>query len=96
VKLLRWILLPLIAVLAMALAVANRSYVTFGFDPFDVETPALAIDAPLFLIVLVSMLIGILAGGAGAWAQARRKVARHKASGPAEGRLPALRQIDQD
>jgi uncharacterized integral membrane protein len=95
VKLLRWILLPLIAVLAMALAVANRSYVTFGFDPFDVETPAFAIEIPLFLIVLASMLLGILMGGVGAWAQARRKAARKKGATPAAG-LPALRAAEGD
>ncbi len=61
-KLLRWILLPPVVLLAMALAVANRSTVTFSLDPFDPETPALGIEVPLFLIVLVSVLVGILAG----------------------------------
>ncbi|MBX3491637.1 MAG: DUF1049 domain-containing protein [Parvibaculum sp.] len=95
-KILRWILLPPVILLAMALAVANRSTVTFSLDPFDPETPALGIDVPLFLIVLVSVLFGILAGGFGAWTQARRKAARIKAAAPAGGGLPALRNTDGD
>jgi len=95
VKLLRWILLPPIVLLAMALAVANRSSVTFSLDPFNPESPALGVDIPLFLIVLVSVLVGILAGGFGAWAQARRKAARSKGAAPVGG-LPALRAAEND
>lgn len=72
-KLLRWIVLPPLVIIAMAIAVANRSSVTFSLDPFDTEAPALGFDVPLFLIILVSVLLGILIGGMGAWAQARRK-----------------------
>ncbi|MDP2124001.1 MAG: DUF1049 domain-containing protein [Parvibaculum sp.] len=94
-KLLRWILLPPVVLLAMALAVANRSSVTFSLDPFNPESPALGVDIPLFLIVLVSVLVGILAGGFGAWAQARRKAARSKGAAPVNG-LPALRAAEND
>jgi len=68
----RWIVLPPIVLLAMALAVANRAPVTFSLDPFDPLAPALGVEVPLFLIVIVSVLLGIVIGGAGAWAQARR------------------------
>ncbi len=95
-KLLRWILLPPVVLLAMALAVANRSIVTFSLDPFNPESPALGVDIPLFLIVLVSVLVGILAGGFGAWAQARRKAARIKGAAPVVGGLPALRAAEND
>lgn len=74
-KLLRWIVLPPIIVLVMAIAVANRGAVTFSLDPFDQAAPALSFDLPLFLIILASVFLGILIGGMGAWAQARRKKA---------------------
>ncbi|MCF8469976.1 MAG: DUF1049 domain-containing protein [Parvibaculum sp.] len=86
----RWIVLPPIVLLAMALAVANRAPVTFSMDPFDPLTPALGVEVPLFLVILISMLLGILIGGAGAWAQARRKAARARGAGAVET-LPALR-----
>lgn len=91
VKLLRWIVLPPIVLLAMALAVANRASVTFSLDPFDPVSPAIGLEVPLFLIVLVSVLAGILIGGMGAWAQAKRKARRTKAAPPQTSGLPALR-----
>jgi len=91
-KLLRWIVLPPVIVLAMAIAVANRGPVTFSLDPFDPETPAIGIDVPLFLIILASVFLGILIGGMGAWAQARRKrTARATGAPSAANTLPALR-----
>lgn len=76
VKLMRWIILPPLALLAMALAVANRHNVTFSLDPFDPVRPALGIDMPLALIVLIALFLGILIGGAAAWGHARHKAAR--------------------
>lgn len=90
-KLLRWIVLPPIILLAMALAVANRTSVTFSLDPFDTVSPALAFDIPLFLIALGFTLLGILMGGLGAWAQARRKAARAGGVEPTGGGLPVPR-----
>lgn len=95
-KLLRWIVLPPLVIAAMAIAVANRASVTFSLDPFDTEAPALGFDVPLFLIILISVLLGILIGGMGAWAQARRKRTARLAQGRVAAdetaeRLPARR-----
>jgi uncharacterized integral membrane protein len=91
-KLLRWLVLPPVIVLAMAIAIANRAPVTFSLDPFDPETPALGLEVPLFLIILGSVFLGILIGGIGAWAQARRKKAAQAArTAPSGSALPALR-----
>ena len=70
----------LAALLTIFLAIANRHTVSFSFDPFDIEAPALALDLPLFAIVLVSIFIGILIGGGSAWMGQRqwRKTAREK------------------
>lgn len=91
VKLLRWIVLPPVVILVMAIAIANRKPVTFSLDPFDPTSPAIGLEMPLFLIILASVLIGILFGGLGAWAQARRKAAKPKGSATMGETLPALR-----
>lgn len=90
-KLLRWIVLPPVVILVMAIAIANRKPVTFSLDPFDPTSPAIGLEMPLFLIILASVLIGILFGGLGAWAQARRKAAKSKGSATTGETLPALR-----
>ena len=62
----------LIAVPALALAlvisIANRTAVTFSIDPFSAETPALAFSIPLYLLLFIALLIGVLIGGTSAWA----------------------------
>ncbi|MEW6090920.1 MAG: LapA family protein [Pseudomonadota bacterium] len=91
-KLLRWIVLPPVIVLVMAIAIANRGTVRFSLDPFDQSAPALSFDLPLFLIILASVFLGILVGGMGAWSQARRKKAVKAAEIRDTGaNLPALR-----
>jgi len=76
-KFLRWILLPPLALAAIAFSVANRHLVTLSFDPFDPGTPALGLELPLAAIIFFALLIGILIGGLAAWGQARRKTRRH-------------------
>jgi uncharacterized integral membrane protein len=57
------ILLILAIVAAAVLAVANRAPVTFSFDPFS-DVPALAFSLPLFLLVFIVFLAGVIMGGA--------------------------------
>lgn len=83
-NLLRWIVLPPVALIVMALAVANRQVVTFSLDPFDTNAPALGLDMPLAAIVLIALFIGILIGGFAAWSQAKIKRARRNAPPPPE------------
>lgn len=63
----KWILLVPVAALAIMLAIANRGPVTVIFDPFPPASSGLTISAPLFLVVLVSIIFGVLLGGFGAW-----------------------------
>jgi uncharacterized integral membrane protein len=65
------ILLPL-AILIVALAVANREVVTVTFDPFGGNDPALALRAPLFVLVFIFVLIGVIIGGVAAWLNQRK------------------------
>lgn len=92
----RWIVLPPLALVVMALAVANRGKVLISLDPFNPLSPALGFDMPLALVILIAVFVGILIGGVSTWRQARRKAARRAdpllppASGPLSG-LPAPR-----
>jgi uncharacterized integral membrane protein len=71
------ILVPL-AVVIIALAVANRQTVTVSLDPFSAEHPAAVVALPLFGLIIVLLIVGVLIGGMAAWLrQARwRRTAR--------------------
>ena len=71
------ILVPL-AVIIIAFAVANRQVVTVSLDPFSASTPAASLTLPLFALVIVLLIIGVVIGGTAAWLrQARwRRTAR--------------------
>ena len=60
------ILVPL-AILIVAVAVANRDAVTVSFDPFSTQSPAAAVTLPLFALVLAVLIIGVVIGGAASW-----------------------------
>ena len=74
-----FVLIPL-AVVAIALAVANRHAVVLSFDPFNVASPALSITVPLFVLLFATLVIGVVVGGAAVWfRQGRwRRQARHE------------------
>jgi uncharacterized integral membrane protein len=73
------VLVP-VAVVLIALAVANRAPVPFTLDPFNPGNPGLTLELPLFVIVFLALGLGILLGGfATWWKQGRyRKQARSK------------------
>lgn len=54
--------------LALVVSIANRGPVTFSIDPFSADAPALAFAVPLYLLIFVALLIGVLIGGMSAWA----------------------------
>jgi len=60
------ILVPL-AVIIIAFAVANRQIVTVSLDPFSAEHPAASVTLPLFGLILVLLIVGVLIGGIAAW-----------------------------
>ncbi len=60
------IVIPLVVVI-VGFAVANRQIVTISFDPFDATRPALALTAPLFILIFVLVGLGVLIGGIAAW-----------------------------
>jgi uncharacterized integral membrane protein len=60
------IIVPL-AVIIIAFAVANRQSVTLSFDPLSSTSPAYAATLPLFVVIFMMLIIGVLIGGIAAW-----------------------------
>lgn len=71
-----------LAVILIALAVANREMVAFTLDPFNPGNPALTLTLPLFVMLLVTLALGVVIGGAVTWIkQGRyRKLARQRSA----------------
>ncbi len=67
------ILVPLAAII-VAFAMANRQIVTVSFDPFDTVQPAYAASLPLFVLIFVLVVLGVLLGGVATWLQQARWV----------------------
>jgi hypothetical protein len=61
-----FVLLPL-AVVIVLISVANRHLATFSLDPFGSDAPALSVEAPLFVLLFATLVIGIIVGGAAVW-----------------------------
>lgn len=91
------ILVP-VAVILIALAVANRGLASFTLDPFHPGNPALTVQMPLFVYLFAALALGMLVGALITWlrqgryrAEARRRgheVEKLRASGRAD--TPAL------
>lgn len=60
------ILLPL-AILIVVFAVANRQPVTVSFDPFSSNEPAYSATVPLFVLIFIVLILGVIVGGVAAW-----------------------------
>lgn len=61
------VVLP-VALVIVAFAVANRHWVSVSFDPFpgnDIDVPS--IHLPLFVLMFVCGMLGVLAGGMVVW-----------------------------
>ncbi len=61
-----FILVPL-AIIIVAFAVANRQIVTVSLDPFSSSEPAAAVTLPLFALIILLLIVGVLIGGLAAW-----------------------------
>ncbi len=64
---LKAIVLVPVAIIAIAFAVANRQVVSISFDPFSASEPAFAFVAPLFLVIFILLMAGVLIGGVASW-----------------------------
>lgn len=59
-------LIPL-AIILIALTVANRMPVPLNLDVFNPSNPAVSFTAPLFVWLYGAALIGVVVGGIGSW-----------------------------
>jgi len=66
-KIVTFVVLVPLAVIIIAFAVANRQVVTVSFDPFSANAPAAAVTLPLFALVILLLIIGVLIGGLAVW-----------------------------
>lgn len=71
-----------VAIVLIALAVANRASVPFTLDPFNPGNPALTIQLPLFIFLFAALAVGLVIGSLATWLkQGRyRKQARQKSA----------------
>lgn len=67
-----------IAVLFIVFAVANRHLVTVSFDPFNSADPSIGARLPLFVVLIVVAILGVITGGTATWIRQRhwRRAAR--------------------
>ncbi len=66
-----FILLPL-AIVVVALSVANRDLISFHLDPFGVTSPQWSLTAPLYVLLFAALALGVLTGGTATWARQRK------------------------
>ncbi|PSH67421.1 MULTISPECIES: LapA family protein [Phyllobacterium] len=73
------ILVPL-AVILIALSVANRETVSLTIDPFNPGNPALSYSAPLFVWLFAALILGLILGSFATWYNQgkHRKLARQR------------------
>ena len=71
-KILSTLFVILLGLILVIFAVANRHLVTVSFDPFNSENPAIKFSMPLFLLIIVAAILGVLAGGSATWFGQRR------------------------
>jgi uncharacterized integral membrane protein len=68
IRFLRLLVIAIVAVILLLFVFANRQWVTVSFDPFgSTETAAFAVAAPLFVVVIASAMLGVIAGAAATW-----------------------------
>lgn len=82
IRLAKFIVGALVAIILLLFAFANRQFVSVSFDPFASDAPAFAIAAPLFIVLMITLIIGVLVGGAAVWlsqGRFRRAARRNRA-----------------
>jgi uncharacterized integral membrane protein len=86
-----------IAIVLIVLSVANRHAVTVALNPFRPEDNVLALTLPLFVLLLLVLMIGVVLGSMVTWfSQGKhRKRAREEAHEARKWRDEAGRQRGQ-
>lgn len=84
------VFIPL-AIVLIALAVANRAPVAFTIDPFNPGNPGLTASLPLFALLFIALALGLVIGSLATWfRQGRyRKAARRNETAAAARPAPS-------
>ena len=85
-RFLKLLIIAPIAILFLIFAFANRQFVTVSFDPFaSIDNSAFSLEAPLFILLILSMMLGVLMGGVAVWlSQGRHRRAARESRAHAE------------
>ena len=68
VRFLKLAVLVLCAIVLLGFTFANRDFVTISFDPFaSSDSAAFSIAVPLFAVVIVAAMLGVIAGAVATW-----------------------------
>jgi uncharacterized integral membrane protein len=66
-----FVLLP-IAIVVVALSVANRGSITFSLDPIGGPAPGWSASGPLYVFLFVAVILGVIIGGIATWLRQSR------------------------
>lgn len=67
-RMVMWFVLIPLGLLLAVFALANRHIVQIGIDPIAPQTPFWGpIELPLFVVIYVALLCGVIMGGVGGW-----------------------------
>jgi uncharacterized integral membrane protein len=91
------ILIPL-AVILIVFAVANREWVSVSLDPFNKTDPALSFSLPLFVLLILVAILGVVVGGTATWSRQRpwRRAARQHEAELRRLRMELAARVEQE
>src|SRR4030088_1617552 len=88
-KIVTALVLIFLALVLIAIAVANRQVVTVSFDPFDQANPALVLSQPAYVLIFLLLITGVVVGGCAAWLRQGKWRARARRAEAQLSRLQA-------
>ncbi len=97
IKRLIWVILLIpVAIILIALSVANRNVVQLTFDPFASANPYLTVSAPSFVFLFASLLVGLIIGSVTTWlAQGKYRRKARMAQSDADQLKAEMRKRDE-
>ena len=66
-KIISWIIGLPIAVVLIAFALANRSFVNVSFDPLSTDAPWFSISLPVWALLFAGIFLGLVIGWVASW-----------------------------
>jgi uncharacterized integral membrane protein len=85
-RLLKYLIIAPFAIVFLAFAYANREDVVISFNPLETSgSGPLSLQGPLFLVILLAIAVGVVAGSVATWlGQGRHRRAAREYRGEAE------------